>query len=154
MAEDVHGFWSQPGISSCAAAQSWFPELRLVLDHWSNRTGGEIELESNDASSPPETSMMIRAAHSCVSPTVPEAPHLRGNRPHLYGPRAGALKPAVSVGPRISFVARWFSVRCRCGVGRILIAPWFFASGMGPRWEILAYGYCRTCGVDRDNLRT
>ena len=48
VAEDVDGFWSQPWISSCAvaAARSSFPELRLVLDHWSNRTGGEIVFET------------------------------------------------------------------------------------------------------------
>ncbi len=49
LAEDVDGFWSQPWLSACAvaAARSSFPELRLELDHWSNRTGGEIVLETD-----------------------------------------------------------------------------------------------------------
>ena len=48
MAEDIDGSWAQPWLSACAvaAASSSFPELRLDLDHWSSRTGGEIVLET------------------------------------------------------------------------------------------------------------
>ena len=48
LAEDSDGSWAQPWISACAiaAARSSFPEVRLDLDHWSSRSGGEVVLET------------------------------------------------------------------------------------------------------------